>query len=176
MSALQVLVVSDTHLRLGAQLPDAVLQLADRADHVIHAGDLTSRDVEHTLAALAPLTVVHGNVDDAETVGALDERAQVVLGGVRVGIVHDAGPARGRCERLAGWFPDCDVVIYGHSHMPELERRVHPLDSSRTLLVLNPGSPTQRRRAPSHTVAWLELHDGDVTLAELVHLDGAAAR
>jgi predicted phosphodiesterase len=80
-------------------------------------------------------------------------------------MVHDAGGAAGRHARLHARFPMAQVVVYGHSHQPELTRA----DTGQ--LVLNPGSPTQRRRAPTHTVAWLELADGAVRDASLVHLD-----
>ena len=160
-----VLVVSDTHLTLGARLPAIVLELADRADHVIHAGDFVTVDVYDTLAALGSITAVHGNVCDAATASLLPERAEVELAGVRFGIVHDPGAAAGRHDRLRGWFPGCDVVVYGHTHMPELTRT-----DGGGLLVVNPGSPVQRRRAPWHSVCWLEVEDGAVTSADLVQL------
>lgn len=162
---MRVLVTSDTHLTLGARLPDALLRMADEADHVVHAGDLVASDVHATLAALAPVTAVHGNVDDAETRAALPERAEVTLEGVRVGIVHDPGARTGRHARLRGWFEGCDVVVYGHTHLPELERT-----QDGAVLVVNPGSPTQRRCAPWHSAVWLELDAGAVTRADLVRL------
>ncbi|MCB0878304.1 MAG: metallophosphoesterase family protein [Thermoleophilia bacterium] len=161
----RLLVVSDTHLSLGARLPDPVLELADRADHVIHAGDFTGSDVLDTLEALAPVTAACGNCDGLEIAARVPERAMVELAGVSVAVVHDAGAQSGRHERLQEWFPGARVVVYGHSHMPEL------VESATGQLVLNPGSPVQRRRAPDHTVAWLELRDGEVVDAHLVHLD-----
>jgi putative phosphoesterase len=163
--SVRVLVTSDTHLVLGAKLPAALLELADRADHVVHAGDFVTMDVHATLAALAPITAVHGNVCDAEVAATLPERTQVQLGGVTIGVVHDPGAAAGRHERLRGWFPGCGIVVYGHTHMPELERT-----DDDELLVINPGSPVQRRRAPWHSACWLELADGDVVAADLVRL------
>ena len=164
---MRVLVLGDTHLRIGAGLPDSVLELADAADHVLHTGDLVSLDVLATLQALAPVTAVHGNVCDHEARGRLPERHELELDGVRIGMLHDAGARGGRHERLRAAFPACGVVVYGHSHEPEL---AWAIDGA--LLVINPGSPTQRRRAPTHTVAWLELGHGRVDAAELVHLDG----
>jgi putative phosphoesterase len=160
-----VLVTSDTHLSIGARLPDGLLRLADRADHVLHAGDLVTIDVYDTLAALAPVTAVVGNVDDAGVAARLPERARVTLGGVEFALVHDAGATAGRHDRLRGWFPDARVLVYGHSHLPELTT----LDDG--TIVVNPGSPTQRRRAPTHTACWMELGDGGVVAADLVHLD-----
>jgi putative phosphoesterase len=165
-----VLVTSDTHLTLGAKLPDDLLRLADRADHIVHAGDFVTLDVLDTLEALAPVTAVHGNVCDGATASRLPERAEVELGGVRIGVVHDPGMRIGRHERLRGWFPGCGVVVYGHTHMPELAR-VGSSDGA--VLIVNPGSPTQRRRAPSHTACWLELAGGRVAAADLVVLGRA---
>lgn len=161
----RVLVTSDTHLTVGAKLPDALLRLADRADHIVHAGDLVDIDVHDTLAALAPVTAVCGNVDDAVVASQLPERANVILGGVSFAVVHDAGSSSGRHERLRGWFPEARVLVYGHSHMPELTT----LDDGS--IIVNPGSPTQRRRAPTHTACWIEVDAGAVAAADLVHLD-----
>ncbi len=162
---LHILVTSDTHLMAGARLPDELLRLADRADHVLHAGDLIRLDVLDTLAALAPVTAVAGNVDDSDVASRLPDRASVTLGGVPFGIVHDGGAAHGRHDRLRGWFPDARVLVYGHSHMPEL------VTLEDGVVVVNPGSPTQRRRAPSHTVCWMEVAEDAVVAADLVHLD-----
>lgn len=95
----------------------------------------------------------------------LPERAEVELGGMRIGIVHDPGVAHGRHERLRGWFPGCGVVVYGHTHMPEVART-----QDGDLLVINPGSPVQRRRAPWHSACWLEVADGAVVAADIVRL------
>ena len=163
LGSVQVLVTGDTHLRDGARLPVDLLALAARADVILHTGDVVAGDVLDVLRAFAPVTAVLGNNDD-EFVGRLPERAAVDLAGVRIGMVHDGGAARGRPARLRAWFPDARVVLYGHSHQPEL------LDEE-GLLVLNPGSPTQRRRSPNHTAAWLELRGGAVTAAHLVGID-----
>jgi putative phosphoesterase len=168
VTPLRILVTSDTHLTVGARLPDALLELADRADHIVHAGDFVTMDVHDTLAALAPITAVHGNVCDAETASRLPERAEVELGGVRFGIVHDPGPATGRHERLAAWFPTCSVIVYGHTHWPELE---HAADGE--VLVINPGSPVQRRRAPWHSACWVEVDAGRIVAADIVQLERA---
>jgi putative phosphoesterase len=160
----RILVVSDTHVSTAAALPTALFELAGAVDHVIHAGDHSSADVVAVLATFAPVTAVHGNVEQAEVVERLPLQATVELGGVRIGVVHDAGARAGRHERLERRFPGCGVVVYGHSHEPEVAR------SAAGTLVINPGSPTQRRRAPTHTVAMLEVAGG-VAEATLVHLD-----
>lgn len=160
-----VLVTSDTHLTSGAALPDSLLRLAARADHVVHAGDLVRIDVYDVLSTLAPVTAVAGNVDDHGVAARLPDRATVTLDGITFGVVHDAGGSGGRHGRLREWFPTADVLVYGHSHMPELTTLV---DGT---LVVNPGSPTQRRRAPTHTACWIEIDDGVLVAADLVHLD-----
>jgi uncharacterized protein len=165
VNEMQVLVIADTHLTLGARLPDAVLALADRADHVLHAGDLTTLDVLDTLEALAPVTAVCGNVDDARAAARLPHQVRLELAGVQVAMVHDAGPRERRHERLRGRHPDAGVIVYGHTHLPELATLADGC------VIVNPGSSTQRRRAPTHTVAWLELADGAVSAADIVHLD-----
>jgi putative phosphoesterase len=161
---MNVLVLSDTHIgptRPGRRLPDDVYALLDRADVVLHAGDVTSPDLLAELAGFAPVHAVLGN-NDVDL--ALPERREDVLDGVRVAMVHDSGPAAGRAGRLRRWFPDADVVVFGHSHLPWRE-----LDDGGQLH-LNPGSPTERRRAPTRSVAWLELDAGEVRSAEIVEV------
>lgn len=92
------------------------------------------------LEAFAPVEAVHGNMDEPVLRADLPERRVVVVEGSRIGLVHVAGPSAGREERLVSWFPDCDAVVYGHTHVPQLERH-------RGVWILNPGSPTERRRA-----------------------------
>jgi predicted phosphodiesterase len=100
---------------------------------------------------------VHGNVDEGAVRGVLPERRLVAVGGVQIGLVHDAGPARGRLARLRAWFPDTAAVVFGHSHMPLLERAADGFQ------IFNPGSPTERRRAPEHTMGIARPLDGSVT-------------
>jgi uncharacterized protein len=121
------------------------VSLLERAEVVLHVGDFTAASVLAELHELAPVEGVHGNMDDAELTATLPERLVVEVGGMRVGLVHDAGPATGRRERLQAWFPSCEVVAYGHTHMPEIAC----VDAVWTV---NPGSPTERRRAPAHTM------------------------
>ena len=85
---------------------------------------------------------MHGNVDDAAVQAALPEAATIDADGARIAVVHDAGPARGRLARLRSRFPDADAVIFGHSHLP-----LHERDDD-GFQIFNPGSPTERRRAP----------------------------
>jgi putative phosphoesterase len=132
--------------------------LLERAQLVLHLGDFTAFSVLEELRSLAPLEAVRGNMDEPKLALSLPERRVVEAEGLRIGMVHDPGPAAGRHERLLVRFPECDVVVYGHTHLPELTR------VGETWIV-NPGSPTERRRAPSHTLAVLK--EGR---PELVHL------
>lgn len=142
-----IAVIADTHLPRGnRRLPGECVRRIAAADAVIHAGDFsTAAAYEEIVAIGPPLLAVHGNVDDPELRGRLAERAVVELSGARIGLVHDAGPARGRLARLRRWFPDADAVVFGHSHLPLLEREPD-------FQIFNPGSPTERRRAPARTM------------------------
>ncbi len=163
---MQVLVLSDTHVRAsgGPTLPPRVLELAAAADAVLHAGDVVAPALLERLAGLAPVHAVLGN-NDHELAGALPERLEVELGGVRVAMVHDSGSSTGRAMRLQRWFPDADVVVFGHSHLPH-----DGLGAGRQRL-FNPGSPTQRRMAPQHTVGLLELDGGRVRSHRIVPVE-----
>jgi uncharacterized protein len=101
---------------------------------------------------------VRGNMDDADLRSLLPERLVVEAEGMRIGLVHDGGPAAGRADRLANAFAGCDLVAYGHSHHPEITR-------SGATWIVNPGSPTERRRAPTHTMAVIVA--GEPRLVEL---------
>jgi hypothetical protein len=134
--------------RGSRRLPDECLRLLAESDLIVHAGDFVALSVLEELARLAPVAAVHGNMDEPELGAALPERRVVEVGESRIGLVHDGGPRASRAERLAGWFPGCDAVVYGHSHLPEVTRHGN-------LWILNPGSPTERRRAPRRTMMVL---------------------
>jgi len=104
-------------------------------------------------------------MDEPALADSLPKQRVVEVGEVRIGMVHDAGPRAGREARLAARFEDCDAVVYGHTHLPQVERFQH-------LWVLNPGSPTERRRSPVHTMLVLEVRGSRIT-PELVSLDSA---
>lgn len=162
---MKVLVLSDTHMgrhRPGRRLPDPVYDLLEQADAVLHAGDVTGADLLHELAGFAPVHAVLGN-NDVDL--RLPERIEEELEGVKVAMVHDSGPSAGRARRLRTWFPDADVVVFGHSHLPW-----HETDPEGQLH-LNPGSPTERRRAPTRTVGWLELDAGEIRRADIVDVE-----
>jgi putative phosphoesterase len=109
------------------------------------------------LQELGKVAGVHGNVDDADVRAALPATAVVEAAGARIGIVHDAGPARGRVARLRTQFPDADAVVFGHSHLP-LHERAHD-----GFQIFNPGSPTERRRAPRRTMGLARVRAGMVS-------------
>ena len=129
---------------------------------ILHAGDFVEAGILAELRALGPLEAVHGNMDDDELQQLLPRRRVVEVGEARIGMTHNPGQSHGRAERLAGWFEDCDAVVYGHTHQPEVTRHG-------AVWILNPGSPTERRRAPTHTMLLLEVA-GKVISPELVDL------
>jgi len=162
----RVVVLADTHLRDGqtSRLPVAALDELATADVVLHAGDLTEPGHLAELAAFAPTHAVLGN-NDLALAGRLPEVLELDLAGVRVGMVHDSGPRQGREGRMRRRFPDADVVVFGHSHVPW---NAQGLDGQ---LLFNPGSPTQRRSQPHRTVGVLDLRAGRVERAEIVVVD-----
>ncbi len=159
-----VAVVADTHLPRGTRrIPPACLDRLRSADLVLHAGDFTAAAVLNELEGLGPpVHGVHGNMDDAALRARLPSATVVEAAGARIGMTHDPGPRVGREERLARRFPGCDAVVYGHTHEPEIE-------SHAGVWILNPGSPTERRRAPVHTMLVLEIEAGRIA-PELVEL------
>ena len=159
------MLLADTHLRDGPDrvLDDRVLAAIAEADVVLHAGDVTGRALLDRLETLAPVHAVLGN-NDAALRDALPLELDLDLDGVSVALVHDAGPRAGRPARMARRFPGADLVVFGHSHQPEdLIPDVGPR-------IFNPGSPTQRRRAPTRTFGVLEVRRGRVHRLTHVHL------
>jgi uncharacterized protein len=154
-------VIADTHLPRGRRrLPDACVERLRAADLILHAGDLSTLAVLRELEKQGEVRAVHGNVDDAETRAALPETLTVEAAGARIALVHDAGPAKGRLNRLRRRFPGCAAVIFGHSHIP-----LHEHDPADGFQIFNPGSPTDRRRQPHHTMGLATAAGGDVTFA-----------
>ncbi len=152
-----VVVLADTHIRQGStrRMSDAAYAHLDRADVILHAGDVLVGDVLDELSGFAPVHAVLGN-NDAELVGVLPETRSLVVDGVRIAMIHDSGPATGRARRLRRRFPDDDVVVFGHSHIPWDDAGV---DGQ---LLFNPGSPTERRAQPNHTLGTLDIDGGRV--------------
>ena len=155
-----IAVISDTHMpRGGRRLPDACVERIASADLLLHAGDFSTVEVLRELEAIGPPVVgVHGNVDSADLRRLLPEERVVEAEGARIAMVHDAGPRTGRLERMRRRFGDrADVVVFGHSHLPLHEQAPDGFQ------ILNPGSPTDRRRAPRHTMGLIRVASGLAT-------------
>jgi putative phosphoesterase len=158
----RIAVISDTHLPRGSRaLPPRCVAELERADLILHAGDIATRGVLADVEAIGPpVRAVRGNVDEP----ALDlpEARTVEAEGVRIAMIHDAGPAKGRLARLRARFPEADAVVFGHSHIP-----LHERDDA-GFQVFNPGSPTDRRRQPRHTMGLAEVEGGTVRFTHVV--------
>ena len=157
-----VAIIGDTHLPRGRRrLPEECVERIAASDLVIHTGDFSALEAYEQIAAIAArLVAVHGNVDDAELRRRLPDRTEIDLDGVRIGVIHDAGPSRGRLARLRRVFPVCDAVVFGHSHLPLLE-------TDGGFQIFNPGSPTDRRRQPRHTMGIATVRGGRVYFEHL---------
>ncbi len=160
------MVLADTHLRVGGRrrLPETVYQLLEGADVILHAGDLVDASLLETLESIAPTHAVLGN-NDHSLAGRLPLTQLLALEGVRVGMIHDSGPRPGRPGRMRRRFPDADLVVFGHSHVP--------IDTPGATgqRLFNPGSPTERRAQPHHTAGVLELAEGKIREARIVVVD-----
>lgn len=166
---MRALVLADTHMgpgRPARRLPGAVVAAAREADVILHAGDVTDASVLAELSGYAPVHAVLGNNDHGL---ALPERLELRLADATVALVHDSGSSAGRTGRLRRWFPDADVVVFGHSHRPwhETDRRA----DGHVQHHVNPGSPTERRQAPDATFAWLELAPGRIRVRHVALRD-----
>ena len=152
-----IAVISDTHLPRGPRrLPEACVERIAAADLLLHAGDFSTLEVLRELEAIGPPVLgVHGNVDSGELRRLLPAERVVEAEGTRIAMVHDAGPRGGRLARLRARFGDrADAIVFGHSHMPLHEQ------ADDGFQVLNPGSPTERRRAPTHTMGLIRVVNG----------------
>lgn len=167
---MRVALLSDTHApRFWKGLPPAVAAHLEGADLILHAGDVCVPGVLDELASFAPVRVVLGNNDGPEVAAwGAPETLALELEGLRVAMVHDAGARQGRVARLHRRFPDADLVVFGHSHIPLDEAQTFP-DGAR-LRILNPGSPTDKRRQPHRTLGLLDVTGGRISAYELVTL------
>lgn len=160
---MQIAVISDTHLPHGnRRLPEACVERLRAADLILHAGDLMRLPVLRELESYGRVVAVHGNVDDGEVRAALPAVAAIDVEGLTIGIVHDAGPGRGRLARLRRRFPGAEAVVFGHSHIPLHEQM------SDGFQIFNPGSPTERRSAPAHTMGIATVDGGRLTFELIV--------
>jgi putative phosphoesterase len=159
-----IAIISDTHMPRGKRrMPEHCIERMRAADLVLHAGDFVALEVLEQIESLGtPVVAVRGNMDVAELQSSLPEQVEMEAGGVMIGMVHDAGPAKGRLERMRARFPRADAVVFGHSHLPVHERKSD-------FQIFNPGSPTERRKAPRHTMGLARAEGGAVSF-ELVAL------
>ncbi|MFL6238040.1 MAG: metallophosphoesterase family protein [Actinomycetes bacterium] len=159
---MRVAVLSDTHSpRRWKGCPPAVAKRLARADAILHAGDVCLAATLDELATFAPVHVVVGNNDEAAVAGRAPETLQLELAGLQIAMIHDSGRAHGRAARLRARFPDAALVVFGHSHVPLNE--VHHGQR-----LLNPGSPTDRRRQPQGTMGEVTIKDGRLVSARIV--------
>jgi uncharacterized protein len=159
----RLVVLSDTHLPGRARrLPESVRLAASGADLIVHAGDWVAASVLDDLLQYGPVLGVWGNNDGDDLRARLPEVARQTIEGVRFAIVHETGAAQGRETRMDAAYPDTDVLLFGHSHIP--------WDSTtpRGLRLLNPGSPTDRRRQPTCTFLTMSVVEGALRSVELV--------
>jgi putative phosphoesterase len=147
-----IALLADTHMPKGTRrLPPRCAELIAGAEALVHAGDFITVAVLEELEALCPVVhAVHGNVDEAVLRRSLPETREVRLGERVLAVLHDAGPSQGRMRRLRKRFPQADAVLFGHSHLP-----LHEEDGD--FQIFNPGSPTERRRAPRRSMGMLHL-------------------
>lgn len=154
-----IAVIADTHMPKGSRrLPERCVEEIAAAEAVIHAGDFLAASVLEELRDLCPVVyAVHGNVDEEPLRRELPAELEIELGGSTVAITHDAGHAIGRLSRLRGRFPSADAVVFGHSHLP-----LHEEEDG--FQIFNPGSPTERRRAPRASMGLLDCGEDRLTL------------
>jgi putative phosphoesterase len=161
---MRLVVMADTHVPKRARdLPEQLWHAVDEADVVVHAGDWVDVALLDRLEQRSRrLVAVWGNNDGPELRARLPEVAYADVGGVRLAVVHETGGRAGRERRSAARFPDCDVLVFGHSHIP------WDTTAESGLRLLNPGSPTDRRRQPVGTYLRARVTDGALTDVELV--------
>jgi hypothetical protein len=155
-------VIADTHITLDpARLPRTIWDAVTASDLVLHAGDVITAPLLDALEAEKPVHCVLGNNDYTLT-RRLPDTVTIDIEGVAVTLIHDAGPTQGRAARMQRRFPAADLVIHGHTHWPE--KVVGPAGQ----VLFNPGSPTHRRRAPTHSFGMLEISDGTILRLDIL--------
>jgi putative phosphoesterase len=162
----RLLLLADTHVPKRARdLPAQVWEAVDETDVVVHAGDWVDvRLLDELEARSRRLVAVHGNNDHGALRTRLPEVARVEIEGIRLGVVHETGPSQGREARMSSLYPDLDVLVFGHSHIP------WDTTTATGLRLLNPGSPTDRRRQPHCTYMTATAEAGalrDLTIHRL---------
>jgi putative phosphoesterase len=154
-----IAIISDTHMPRGLRrLPEAFVERIAAADLLLHAGDFVTVEVLRELAAIGPpLIGVYGNVDTLELRRLLPAERVVEAGEARIAMIHDSGPAARRLDRMRARFGGrASAVVFGHTHLPLHER------ADDGFQIFNPGSPTERRRAPDHTMGLARVQGATV--------------
>ena len=157
---MRIAILGDTHMPKGSRaLPARCRELIAASDLVVHTGDFTRLEALELVAGIGPpLVAVHGNVDEPAIVERLPETVAFdAEPGFRLAVVHDGGPSHGRLARLRRRFPDAAAVVFGHSHMP-----LHERSPEGGFEIFNPGSPTERRRAPTRSMGTAEVNGGSI--------------
>jgi putative phosphoesterase len=166
VSGIRLVILADTHVPTRAKrLPDSLWERLEAADVVVHAGDWVDVALlDEVEARSRRLLAVWGNNDGVDVRGRLPEVARDEVEGVRLSVVHETGPAAGREKRCDAMFPDTDLLVFGHSHIP------WDTTTPGGMRLLNPGSPTDRRRQPACTYVTAVAVDGTLTDVELHRL------
>ena len=161
--AVRVVVLSDTHApRRWKACPPRVAEHLRGADLILHAGDVCVPSVLDELSAYAPVHAVCGNNDGPDVVAwGAPETLELDIDGLRVAMIHDSGQKEGRAARMRRRFPDADLVVFGHSHIP-MDR------TEAGVRIFNPGTPTDRRRQPHGTIGLLTVVDGRLAAANIL--------
>ncbi|HNB25269.1 MAG TPA: metallophosphoesterase family protein [Candidatus Melainabacteria bacterium] len=158
---MKIAVLADTHIpKRARQLPQKAINIIKQSDLLIHAGDILTAEFLEFLSRIIPVQAVLGNNDLGVS---LPEKLEIELEGVKLGIVHDSGPSKGRAGRMKRLFPQADAVVFGHSHIPMNVRE-------EGILLFNPGSATDKRRQPSCTMGTLDVLNGSIS-GTIVELD-----
>ena len=145
------------------RLPDRCTEILGDSDLILHAGDIMSIEALTEFEAIGPpVRAITGNMDGWELRDRLPDELELELAGARLAVLHDAGPAAGRLERMRRRFPEADALVFGHSHLP-----LHERDGD--FQIFNPGSPTERRKAPHHSMGMATIEAGAIEF-ELVNL------
>ncbi len=159
---MKIICISDTHIENGnRKLPDVLTHALEGADLILHAGDITSLTVIDELKTYAPVEAVAGNMDGFDVAEKLPEKTIIQAGRFRIGLVHGGGSVRDLEERVVGMFrhDDVDCIVYGHSHRANIERRPVEQLRRKSVLLVNPGSPTDRVHAKENSYAVITVDE-----------------
>jgi putative phosphoesterase len=169
---MDLVLLADTHVpRRARDLPDELWAQIDQADVVVHAGDWVDASLLDRLTERAArLIACWGNNDGDGVRARLPEIARATLEGVRLGVVHETGASAGREKRMSAAYPDLDVLVFGHSHIP------WDTTTPTGLRLLNPGSPTDRRGQPTPTYMTARISDGQLVQVQVQPLPTRSAR